>query len=51
MFFSEKGIQPVAESVKDLQNRKSPKNERDVMEVVACVGFDSCYIKNLHFER
>ena len=47
---SEQGIQPVAKRVKDLQNLKSPESKRDVMKVVGCLGFYSCYIKNLHVD-
>ena len=48
---SEQGIQPVAKRVKDLQNRKSPESKRDVMKVLVCLCFYSCYIKNLHVDR
>ena len=34
--------------VKDLQNPKYPESKRDVMKVFGCLGFYSCYIKNLH---
>ena len=44
---SKQVIQPVAKRVKDLQNLKSPESERDVMEVVGCLGNYRCYIKNL----
>ena len=47
---SEQGIQPVAERVKDLQNLKFPESKRDVMKVLGCLGFYSCYIKNLHVD-
>ena len=47
---SEQGIQPVAKRVKDLQNLKSPESKRDVMKVLGCLGFYSCYIKNLHVD-
>ena len=47
---SEQGIQPVAKIVKDLQNLKSPESKRDVMKVLGCLGFYSCYIKNLHVD-
>ena len=47
---SEQGIQPVAKRVKDLQNLKSPESKRDVMKVLGCRGFYSCYIKNLHVD-
>ena len=44
------GIQPIAKRVKDLQNLKSPGSKRDVMKVLGCLGFYSCYIKNLHVD-
>ena len=44
------GIQPIAKRVKDLKNLKSPENKRDVMKVLGCLGFYSCYIKNLHVD-
>ena len=47
---SSEGIQPIAKRVKDLQNLKSPECERDVMKVLGCLGFYSCYIKNLHVD-
>ena len=47
---SEQGIQPVAKRVKDLQNLKSPESKRDVMEVPGCLGFYSCFIKNLQVD-
>ena len=31
-----------------LRNLKSPQSKRDVMKVLGCLGFYSCYIKNLH---
>ena len=45
---SPEGIQPIAKQVKDLNNLKSLESKRDVMEVLGCLGFYSCYIKNLH---
>ena len=45
---SPEGIQPIAKRVKDLKNLKSPESKRDVMKVLGCLGFYSCYIKNLH---
>ena len=42
---SPEGIQPIAELVKDLKNLKSPESKRDVMKVLGCLGFYSCYIK------
>ena len=47
---SEQGIQPVAKRLKDLKNLKSPENKRDVMKVLGCLGFYSCYIKNIHVD-
>ena len=47
---SEQGIQPVAKRVKDLQILKSPESKRDVMKVLRCLRFYSCYIKNLHVD-
>ena len=44
------GIQPIAKRVKDLKNLKSPESNGDVMEVLGCLGFYSCYIKNLHVD-
>ena len=44
------GIQPIGKRVKDLKNLKSPGSERDVMKVLGCLGFYSCYIKNLHLD-
>ena len=35
---------------KDLQSLKSPESKRDVMKVLGCFGFHSCYIKNLHVD-
>ena len=44
------GIQTIAKRVKDLKNLKSPERKRDVMKVHGCLGFYSCYIKNLHVD-
>ena len=44
------GIQPIAKRVKDIRNLKSPECKRDVMKVLGCLGFFSCYIKNLHVD-
>ena len=41
-------IQPIAKRVKDLRNLKSPECKRDVMRVLDCLEFYSCYLKNLH---
>ena len=48
--FSEQRIQPVAKRVKDLQNLKSPESKSDIVKVLGCLGFYSCYIKNLHVD-
>ena len=47
---SPEGIQPFAKRVKDLKNLKSPESKRDVMKVLGCLGFCSCYFKNLHVD-
>ena len=47
---SSEGIQPIAKRVKDLRNLKSPECKRDVMKVLGCLGFYSCYIINLHVD-
>ena len=39
--------QPIAKRVKDLKNLKSPESKRDVMKILGCLGFYSCYIRNL----
>ena len=39
------GIQPIAKCVDFLRNIKSPQSKRDVMKVMGCLGFYSCYIK------
>ena len=44
------GIQPIAKRVDALRNLKSPQSKRDVMKVSGCLGFYSCYIKNLHVD-
>ena len=48
---SPEGIQPIAKRVKDLKNLKSPECKRDVMKVLGCLRFYSCYIKNLHVDK
>ena len=48
---SQDGIQPVAKRVQDLKSLKSPECKGDVMKVLGCLGFYSCYIKNLHVDR
>ena len=50
LVISEQGIQPVDKRVKDLQNLKSPESKRAVMKILGCLGFYSCYIKNLHVD-
>ena len=44
------GIQPITKRVNDLKNLKSPKSKRDIKKDFGCVGFYSCYIKNLHVD-
>ena len=44
------GIQSLAKRVHALRNLKSPQSKRDVMKVLGCLGFYSCYIKNLHVD-
>ena len=44
------GIQSIAKRVKDLKKLKSPESKGDVMKVLGCLGFYSCYIKNLHVD-
>ena len=44
------GIQPIAKRVDALRNLKSPQSKRDVMKGFGCLGFYSCYIKNLHVD-
>ena len=43
-------IQPIAKRVKDLKNLKSFECKRDVMEVLGCLGFYCCNIRNLHVD-
>ena len=43
-------IQPIAKRVKDLKNLKSPESKGDIMKIFGCLGFYSCYIKNLHVD-
>ena len=47
---SSDGIQPGAKRVDALRNLKSPQSNRDVMKVLGCPGFDSCYIMILHVD-
>ena len=44
------GIQPKAKRVDALRNLRSPQSKRDVMKVLGCLGFCSCYIENLHVD-
>ena len=44
------GIQPIAKRVDALRNLKSLQSKRDVMKVLGCLGFYSCYIRNLHVD-
>ena len=44
------GIQLIAKRVDALRNLKSPQSKQDVMKVSGCLGFYSCYIKNLHVD-
>ena len=44
------GIQPIAKRVEALKSLKSPQSKRDVMKVLGCLGFYSCYIKILHVD-
>ena len=43
-------IQSIVKRVDALRNLKSPQSKRDVMKVLGCLGFYSCYIKNLHVD-
>ena len=47
---SPEGIQPTAKQPKDFKNLRSPESKRDVMELLGCFGFYSCYINNLHMD-
>ena len=47
---SSERIQPIAKRVKDPKNLKSTDCKRDVTNVRRCLGFSSCYIKNLHVD-
>ena len=47
---SEQRFQLFAKRVKDLQNLKSPESKRDVIIALGCLGFYSCYIKNLYVD-
>ena len=44
------GIQSIAKRAEALRNLKSPQSKRDVMKVLGCLGFYSCYVKNLHVD-
>ena len=45
------GIQAIAKRVKGSKNLKSTESKRDVMKVLGCVGFYSCYIKTLRLDN
>ena len=44
------GIQPKAKRVDALANLKLPQSKRDAMKMLGCLGFYSCYIRNLHVD-
>ena len=44
------GIQPIAKRIEALRNVKSPQSKRDVMKILGCLEFHSCYIKDLHVD-
>ena len=44
------GIEPIAKRADALRNLKSPQSKRDVMNLLGCLDFNSCYIKNLHVD-
>ena len=41
-------IQLIAKRVKDMKNLESPVSKPDVLKIFGCLGFYSCYTKNLH---
>ena len=43
-------IQTIAKRVDALRNLKSPQSKRDVLKVLGCLGFYSCYIENSHVD-
>ena len=47
---SPEGMQPIAKRVKVLTNLKSRESKRDVLKVLGCFRFYSCYIKNLNVD-
>ena len=47
LVISQDGIQPEAKIVQDLKNLKYLECKRDVIKVLGCLGFYSCYINNL----
>ena len=47
---SPEGIQPITKRLKDLKSLKSPESKRDVVKVLGCLGFYSCYIRNLRVD-
>ena len=48
---SSERIQPIAKWVKNLKNSKMRDCKRNVMKIFECLGFQSCYIKNLQVDR
>ena len=44
------GIQLITKRVKELKNPKSLESKQEVIRVLVCLGFYSCYIKNLHVD-
>ena len=47
---SPEGIQPIAKRVNAFRNLKSPPSKQDVMKILGCLGFYSCYKKNTHVD-
>ena len=41
-------IQPITKRVDALKYLRSPQSQRDVIKVLGCLGFYSCFIRNLH---
>ena len=44
------GFKPIAKRADTLRNLKSPQSKREAVKVLGCLGFYSCYIKNLHVD-
>ena len=44
------GVQPIAKRLDTLRILKTPQSKRDVMKILGCLGFYSCYIENLHVD-